>query len=86
MSFRVARAGIPSTAAAAAERFVPGVLPTDARAAVLQRLPELQADAHAFLVEHSPNTLMDDIEYELSAYGIRVIWNAPNYSWGDLIE
>ena len=50
------------------------------------RLPELQAAAHAWLVEHSPNTLMDDIEYKLSAYGIRIIWNVPNYSWGDLIE
>ena len=29
---------------------------------------------------------MNGIEYELSAYGIRVIWNAPNYSWGDLFE
>ena len=50
------------------------------------RIPELQAAAHAWLVEHSPDTLMNDIEFELSKPGVRVIWNAPNYPWGDLVE
>ena len=53
---------------------------------VVARLPELQAAAHAWLVEHSPRTLMNDVEYELDKHGIRVIWNAPNYPWGDFIE
>ena len=29
---------------------------------------------------------MNDIEYELDKYGIHVIWNAPNYPWGDFVE
>ena len=50
------------------------------------RLPELQAAAHAWLVENSPETLMNDIEYELNNYGICVIWNASNYPQGDFVE
>ena len=50
------------------------------------RLPEQQASAHAWLVGHLPSTLMDDTEHDLENYAIHIIWNAPNYSWGDFIE
>ena len=50
------------------------------------RLPELQAAAHAWLAKNAPKTLMNDVEYALSQYDITVIWNAPNYPYGDLVE
>ncbi len=51
------------------------------------RLPELQAAALAWLAQHKPDRLMNDVEYLLASAGnVRVIWNAPVYPDGNPIE
>ena len=42
--------------------------------------------SYSSLAKNAPKTLTNDVESALNQYDITVIWNAPNYPYGDLVE